>query len=685
MKKILLSLFLAVTVIFTLSGCKNNDEQNSAGQETVSAAQQSDSNQNEKAPEISKNPNKQVDITQSDVVKQSKDISVKNKTLLTYSVEKPVSSNTALPSSMVRVVFSSDSANPAFKEGVSENIDKYIEMQPKIKGKWQVKNNKSLIFTPQQEWAPETTYTVTIDNTAFNDYYKVANNTFSFKTAPFTFQINSEYIHNDFDNEEREYTLHILFNYLFNQKQFKKEAKLTLAGQEIPFKVTFDKDGYGAVIKSSKFKMFTNNDIVLNFTLPKISSADGSRKLEYEIYHSYVINKILEQKSFFVEDVRSFITNDEKGNPRNVLTVTFSLPVNISDLVQHSGLFNDNDEIESFFYSDENVKRNINMTPIYNGNNADTVISFYIDVYNDKKYDEEKSFYFVIKNTLNSVSGKSLNDYYKERVTFRTLPQTVSIMQQGSLLSLKSQKMVTFESRGLNSLNVEVGRILPEQVQHIINFTNSSGLGEVSFKDRYTMDTSNFAEYKKAKLPLASNDRVMPSYATINLEEYLGAKPGLYYVKADGLDNAGNKVYKKTYYDDEYYYDEYEDEYYSGSSYVETSRFILVTDMYMITKQNKNKQVDVFVASISKGEPVKNAKVEVIAKNGLPILSGQTDGNGHFKYEVIISDTPITVEESESTTTISNYTEDSILTDEIDQTSEAADANLKLNCSWVED
>ena len=59
--------------------------------------------------------------------------------------------------------------------------------------------------------------------------------------------------------------------------------------------------------------------------------------------------------------------------------------------------------------------------------------------------------------------------------------------------------------------------------------------------------------------------------------------------------------------------------------------------------------------------------------------------NGHFKYEVIISDTPITVEETNSTTTISNYTEDSILTDEIDQTSEAADANLKLNCSWVED
>lgn len=640
MKKILLALLLTVAVIFALSGCKNNYEKSSGVQEQVSTAQQSDnkqqsSSQKEKASAVSNNPNQQVNIAKSDAVKSTKDVSIKNKTLLTYSVEKPSSSNTAVPSSMVRVVFSSDSSNPAFKDGVVENIEKYIQIKPQIKGKWKLQHNKSLLFTPQQEWTADTKYTVTIDKTAFNDYYQVSNKTFSFKTDPFTFQINSEHINNDFDNEEREYSLHILFNYLFDQKQFKKEAKLTLAGQEIPFKVTFDKNGYGAVVKSSKFKMFTDNDVVINFTLPKIASADGSRKLQYEIYHSYVINKILERKSFFVDEVRTFIANDEKGNPRNVLAVTFSLPVNMTDLIQNSGLFYNNDEIDAFLYSGENVKSKIAMTPIYTGNNADTVLSFYVDAYGDKKYDEEKSFYFVIKDTLSSVSDKSLSDYYKERLTFRTLPQKVNIMQQGSLLSLKSQKMVTFETRGLNALNVEVGRILPEQVQHIINFTNSSGLGDVAFKDKYTMDTSNFAEYKKAKLPLASNDRVIPSYATINIEEYLGAEPGLYYVKSEGLDKSGKRIYQNTYYDDDYY-DEYEDEYYgdSSSSYVETSRFILVTDMYIITKENKNNQVDVFVASISKGEPVKNAKVEVIAKNGLPIIAGQTDSNGHFKYEI---------------------------------------------------
>lgn len=59
--------------------------------------------------------------------------------------------------------------------------------------------------------------------------------------------------------------------------------------------------------------------------------------------------------------------------------------------------------------------------------------------------------------------------------------------------------------------------------------------------------------------------------------------------------------------------------------------------------------------------------------------------NGHFEYGVIISDTPITVEETNPTTIINNYTEDSILTDEIDQTTKPATTNLRLNYNWVED
>ncbi len=62
---------------------------------------------------------------------------------------------------------------------------------------------------------------------------------------------------------------------------------------------------------------------------------------------------------------------------------------------------------------------------------------------------------------------------------------------------------------------------------------------------------------------------------------------------------------------------------------------------------------------------------------------------GHFEYQVLIADKPLTVAATDETepTTIDNYTEGSILVDEekeIDKTSNT-DANLNLYYSWVED
>ena len=45
MKRVFLSLFLAAAVIFALSGCKNNEDQNTAAQNAVSTAQQSNNKQ----------------------------------------------------------------------------------------------------------------------------------------------------------------------------------------------------------------------------------------------------------------------------------------------------------------------------------------------------------------------------------------------------------------------------------------------------------------------------------------------------------------------------------------------------------------------------------------------------------------------------------------------------------------
>ncbi len=57
-----------------------------------------------------------------------------------------------------------------------------------------------------------------------------------------------------------------------------------------------------------------------------------------------------------------------------------------------------------------------------------------------------------------------------------------------------------------------------------------------------------------------------------------------------------------------------------------------MTDLGIIAKRSQDKTRDVFVQSIHSGAPVGNAKVSVIAKNGVTLLSQVTDANGHVRF-----------------------------------------------------
>ncbi|HSJ04776.1 MAG TPA: MG2 domain-containing protein, partial [Verrucomicrobium sp.] len=64
-------------------------------------------------------------------------------------------------------------------------------------------------------------------------------------------------------------------------------------------------------------------------------------------------------------------------------------------------------------------------------------------------------------------------------------------------------------------------------------------------------------------------------------------------------------------------------------------RFILVTDLGLLVKRNADGSREVFVQSIQRGEPVDNAKVIVLAKNGEFITEGVTTGGGHLHLDSV--------------------------------------------------
>ena len=510
---------LLFVFLLLLSACKkdeNSSERDNIQSETTSEEALNSGTQQAKEA----TGTQQVDNSKNrPALQQVDNKNIEHNLLLTYNLEEPTSSNTASADSHLKIIFASDDANPALKsEYRDKELGKLVTISPKIDGEWfGSKSGKNIVFKPTEEWSANTKYTVTMDKTLFNTKYKVNKLSDSFKSEAFTYYINKENLNNNFDKGIQQYILHIKFNYLFNQKQFKKEASLMLDRNELKFKVVFDKDGYGATITSDTFDMKDDKEQVLMFSVPRIESASGDSKLAYEISHSFVVSNISEGTRFFLDSASAPIVKDENNNPRHVLVLTFSEAVNMADLIDNMRLYDEDDN-------------KVNLTPINTGNSADVVHSFAIDY--DVKESTALSLY--IRSSLKSVSGISLKYDVEDIVTLNPIQPSLNVLQKGTLLSLNSEKNITFESRGANSLDISVGKVLPEQIQHIITFTRSQGLGDVNFNTS-SVDETNFSEYKNTKLPLASSDKIYPSYATINLADYLGGKPGLYYVKATSL------------------------------------------------------------------------------------------------------------------------------------------------------
>ncbi len=56
----------------------------------------------------------------------------------------------------------------------------------------------------------------------------------------------------------------------------------------------------------------------------------------------------------------------------------------------------------------------------------------------------------------------------------RTIPKLLRFMADGSLLSLSGDKRVSVVSRNVTGMKVEIGRVLPDQLQHLVSFNDGT-------------------------------------------------------------------------------------------------------------------------------------------------------------------------------------------------------------------
>jgi len=515
-----------------------------------------------------------------------------------------------------------------------------ILIKPEISGKWIWESDSTLIFKPTENWKLGTEYTITFPKEIFSDIVTVEKS-FSFKTERFEAWIsNPEFYINPENPNEKKVTCTIESYFPILKESLKKSVSMKMVYQDAKgketkkvdcnYNVSWNKEGTRAYIVSDNIPIppFTSYvDINLN---SEIEYAYGGKS-------DFTSKKTVEIPGMndFVS-IRNVSTNLVKNNEQNydqilVIETKGSIPVEeIAKKIEVYELPKDRPAMEGWeedldahwnttYVTEEILKMStrIQVEPITTVEPATTINSF--------KYKATPGRYLYVKinGTLNFFGGYKLSfsndgNFYETTFPIPKYPKELSILSEGTILSLSGSKKMALSSRGVETVYYKVSRIMPKDVNHLISQSNGD-MKNFKFDDVYSFDEDNISEseYSEYKIPDYSDSEI--SYFSYDFSQKLSPnssknlKNGLFLFYAC---NSKDNLYS------------------SRPRGLYDKRLILVTDLGFFVKQNTDGSKDIFVQSISTGKPVPYADVSIIGLNGNPIFSGTTNALGHLNFSL---------------------------------------------------
>lgn len=516
-----------------------------------------------------------------------------------------------------------------------------ISIAPAISGTWLWVDDSSLRFTPAENWKLDTKYKVDMPAEIFSDSVSVRND-FSFKTDTFSVWLTDEEFYINPENPNEKYvtctvgTSHPMVKESINKAVSMSLIYLDSKGktsktEPVSYKVSFNKTTTAAYLVSDPLPIppYTSS---LKISLSKgIEAQVGGTSTETD---SSSVSVPGMSDFVRIRDLSTSLVKNDEQNYDQMLVIESKGSVSVEELTSHIEVYElprDRPEMEGWKADDYcnwsptyvtkeilAMSTKLDVTPIPTPEPATTLNSF--------RYKAKPGRYIYVKLTggINFFGGYKLRfdnetNTYEDTLRVPDYPKELSIMSEGTILSLSGSKKMALYSRGVDTVYYRLSRIMPKDVNHLISMSNGN-MKNFRF-DSYSFNENNIAESEVSsyKIPDSSVEKI--SYFSYDFTSKLqnnlakNLKNGLFIFQvAERESSLGS------------------DSYYSGLS---DRRLILITDLGFIVKKNTDGTRDVFVQSISSGLPQAAATVRVVGLNGNTLVSTQTDKNGHAKLPVI--------------------------------------------------
>ncbi len=548
----------------------------------------------------------------------------------------------------------SDSAAPL--EAIGKEISKGITLSPKIAGTWQWETESRLVFKPLGDWPVGAAMQLKLDKKnllapqVFLDIYN-----FDLTTAPFTANIaESSFYQDPVDPALKKLVATVRFSHSVDSGSFEKRVQLELAkdagflgigADATQFSITYDKQRLHAYIHSHTLTL-PREDSPMRLTLQKgIHSSRGGDGTNDDIASTVIIPG---RYSLRFDRIDMTLADNEKLEPEQVLLFESSAPVADSALdgkvkAWLLPLYRPHEKVAEgqrrypAHWSSERIDQNLlsESTPLtltmIPGDDEQKALHSY-------KFNAPvgRYAYLEIAPGVQAIGGTS--SAKTTTATFQVKPysRSLKLLGNGALLNLEGERKLGFVARAIDGVKIEVGRLLPNQLHHLVD-VNWSAYAEPEI-DESLMD--RLVERQTDRRELTATTPGKPVYDHIDLNDYLRkqthSRHGIFMVKMSGLKRNEEKRNENANSDadrsDDNHFDDYSFDDYSYADANDT-RLIAITDLGLIEKKALDGSRDIFVQSLHSGLPVANARVDLIGRNGVAVQSKLSDNEGRVHFD----------------------------------------------------
>lgn len=539
-----------------------------------------------------------------------------------YSVEAPgltdYAQETIAPKPL-RVQFH---ASVAPLQAVGQAVSQGVTLTPALPGAWRWANGRVLVFEPERDWPVGQRYEVRLSpETLLAPGVLLADKQFAFESAAFTARLQRASFYQDpRDDTAKRLVASLSFSHPVDPDSVRKRIAIELGaglryrdgGDPAP-RVEFDDKGLRANVHSGSVEVPLESSSMTLAVDAGVAARDKGTPWGKPLRASVSVPGRY-QLSF--ADVRVDFADDDNGEPGPVLLMESSRALADEALDGRVRVWQlpERDRKDGPWRLDavtEAVLAQAEPVALVQVPGADPINSSHAFKFQARP---GRTLYVDVAAGIEAFGGYLSRDASRSLLAMPDYPRVLRFLSDGALLSLSGQRKLGFSARGVPGAQIEIARMLPNQLHHLVDQSRES-FARPRMAESYF---DRLVERRRLDVPLPGGDPARTHFGHIDLAPYLdgeGGRKGVFIVRLASSDD--------------------EDERSLSVRGAGDARFIVVTDLGLIAKRSGDGGHDVFVQSLSTGSPVAGADVDIVGRNGLPIVSARTDAQGRASFAAL--------------------------------------------------